>query len=274
MLQWKPARVRRCLALLATARVSGTAEPAGRRMAPRRRRRWPEYIRYSPLDQINANNVKNLKIAWIWRGDNFGSQPEYKNETTPLMVDGVLYFTAGDRRSVVAADPGTGETLWVWRIDEGARADGVRKNSRGVAYWTDGQQSRIFTVTPGYQLVALDAKTGHPIASFGKDGIVDLTKEVEKDANFNPAVGHLMNTSPPLVSGNIVVIPTSLENGRVPKSQKYPKGDIMAFDARTGKKRLGVPHHSAARRIRRRHLGKQFQCVLGTRRRMGAVLGG
>jgi quinoprotein glucose dehydrogenase len=152
------------------------------------------------------------------------------------MVDGVLYFTAGDRRSVVAADPGTGETLWVWRLDEGGRTDGVRKNSRGVAHWTDGQQSRIFTVTPGYQLVALDAKNGHPISSFGKDGVVDLLKEVEPDANLNPLVGHLMNTSPPLVSGNIVVIPTALENARVPKSMKYPKGDIMAFDARTGKK--------------------------------------
>ena len=75
-----------------------------------------------------------------------------------------------------------------------------------------------------------------PIVSFGKEGIVDLTKEVEKDANFNPAIGHLMNTSPPLVFGNIVVIPTSLENGRVPKSKKFPKADIMAFDARTGKK--------------------------------------
>jgi quinoprotein glucose dehydrogenase len=180
--------------------------------------------------------VRNLKIAWIWHSDNFGSQPEIKNETTPIMVNGVLYFTAGDRRSVVAADPGTGETLWFWRIDEGARTDNVRKNSRGVAYWSDGQQSRIFTVTPGYQLAALDARNGHPITAFGKDGVVDLTLEVEKDANFNPLVGHLMNTSPPLVFGNTIVIPTSLENARVPKSMKYPKGDIMAFDARTGKK--------------------------------------
>ena len=192
--------------------------------------------RYSPLDQINADNVRNLKIAWTWRSDNYGSQPEIKNETTPVMVDGVLYFTAGDRRSVVAADAGTGETLWIWRLDEGGRTDGVRKNSRGVAYWTDGPEARIFTVTPGYQLAALDARNGHPITSFGKNGIVDLTLEVEKDANFDPLVGHLMNTSPPLVSGNVVVIPTSLENARVPKSMKYPKGDIMAFDARTGKK--------------------------------------
>ena len=192
--------------------------------------------RYSPLDQINADNVRNLKIAWTWRSDNYGSQPEIKNETTPVMVDGVLYFTAGDRRSVVAADAGTGETLWIWRLDEGGRTDGVRKNSRGVAYWTDGREARIFTVTPGYQLAALDARNGHPITSFGKNGIVDLTLEVEKDANFDPLVGHLMNTSPPLVSGNVVVIPTALENARVPKSMKYPKGDIMAFDARTGKK--------------------------------------
>src|SRR5262249_12969556 len=119
--------------------------------------------RYSPLDQINTSNVKNLKIAWIWRGDNYGSTPEMKNETTPLMVDGILYFTAGDRRAVVAADPGSGETIWTWRPNEGSRTDGVRKNSRGVAYWTDGQQSRILTVTPGYQLVALDASTGHPV---------------------------------------------------------------------------------------------------------------
>jgi quinoprotein glucose dehydrogenase len=192
--------------------------------------------RYSPLDQINADNVKDLKIAWVWRGDNFGAALETKNETTPLMVNGRLYFTAGNRRSVVAADPATGETLWTWRFDEGARVDGVRRNSRGVSYWTDGREERILTVTPGYQLVALDARTGHPDVSFGRDGIVDLTREVEKDANFDPTIGHLMNTSPPMVFGNVVVIPTSLENARIPKSMKFPKGDIMAFDVRTGRK--------------------------------------
>ena len=150
-------------------------------------------------------NVKNLRIAWTWRGDNFGSALEIKNETTPIMVDGVLYFTAGDRRSVVAADAGTGETLWVWRLDEGARADGVRRNSRGVSYWTDGRAGRILTVTPGYQLVSLDAKTGQPdVATSEKTASSIMTKVVEKDANFNPAIGHLMNTSPPLIFGNIV----------------------------------------------------------------------
>jgi quinoprotein glucose dehydrogenase len=192
--------------------------------------------RYSAVDQINAANVGNLRIAWTWRGDNFGSGPEFKSETTPIMVGGVLYFTAGDRRAVVAADAGSGETLWVWRQDEGARADGVRRNSRGVSYWTDGRQARILVATPGYRLVSLDAKTGQPDPDFGENGIVDMTKMVEKDANFNPAIGHLMNTSPPLISGNIAIVPTSLENGRVPKSMRFPKGDIMAFDVRTGRK--------------------------------------
>jgi quinoprotein glucose dehydrogenase len=192
--------------------------------------------RYSPLDQINAQNVGSLRVAWTWRLDNFGSAPEYKSEVTPLMVGGVLYFTAGDRRAVVAADAGTGETLWTWRMDEGARAEGVRRNNRGVAYWTDGRRARILVVTPGYQLVSLDASTGQPDDAFGEEGVVDMTRTLEKDANFNPAIGHLMNTSPPLIWGNIAVVPTSLENGRVPKSMKFPKGDIMAFDVRTGKK--------------------------------------
>ena len=88
------------------------------------------------------------------------------------MVEGVCNFTAGDRRSVVAADAGTGETLWVWRQDEAARAEGVRRNSRGVSYWTDGRQARILVATPGYRLVSLDAKTGQPDADFGENGIV------------------------------------------------------------------------------------------------------
>jgi quinoprotein glucose dehydrogenase len=192
--------------------------------------------RYSPLDQITAQNVSSLRIAWTWRADNYGSAPELKSENTPIMVGGVLYFTAGDHRSVVAADAGSGETLWVWRQDEGARAEGVRRNSRGVSYWTDGRSARILLATPGYRLVSLDAKTGQPDPDFGENGIVDMTKVLEKDSNFNPAIGHLMNTSPPLISGNIAIVPTSLENGRVPKSMKFPKGDIMAFDVRTGRK--------------------------------------
>ena len=126
--------------------------------------------RYSPLDQITRDNVKNLaggldlEVRQLRR-----RRPRRSTtETTPLMVDGMLYFTAGQRRTVVAANAGTGETLWTWRPDEGARFDEApRKVHRGVAYWTDGKDERIVVVTPGFQLVALDAKTGQPVPSFG-----------------------------------------------------------------------------------------------------------
>src|SRR5688500_14275752 len=124
--------------------------------------------RYSPLDQINNETVKNLQIAWTWKFDNFGTPAQtVTTETTPIMVNGVLYFTAGQRRSVVAADAGTGETLWTWRPDEGERFDRApRKVHRGVAYWSSGADERIVVVTPGFQLVSLNAKTGAPVAGF------------------------------------------------------------------------------------------------------------
>src|SRR6202789_3387364 len=83
--------------------------------------------KYSPLDQINAANVKDLKIVWQWKAQNFGKRPDFNWEVTPLMIGGVLYFTAGTRRDVLAVDAATGETLWVYRLDEGERGTlGVR----------------------------------------------------------------------------------------------------------------------------------------------------
>lgn len=88
--------------------------------------------KYSPLDQINAANVKQLEIAWRWKADNFGPRPDYYWEVTPLMVAGVLYFTAGSRRDAVAVDGATGETLWMYRLEEGERGDrAVRTQNRG-----------------------------------------------------------------------------------------------------------------------------------------------
>src|SRR5581483_510051 len=126
---------------------------------------------------ITAANFNKLEIAWRLKTDNLGPRPEYKLEGTPLMVKGVLYATGGTRRSVVALDAKTGELKWVYALDEGRRAEvSPRKLSgRGFSYWTDGKgDERIIYVTIGYQLVELDARTGRPIASFGKNGIVDL----------------------------------------------------------------------------------------------------
>ena len=90
--------------------------------------------RYAPIDQITRDNVKDPQVAWSWKFDNFGGGA---SETTPIMANGVLYFTVGQRRNVIAVNPGTGETLWTFRPDEGERFDKApRKVGRGVAYWT------------------------------------------------------------------------------------------------------------------------------------------
>ena len=122
--------------------------------------------RYVPLDQINAANFSKLQVAWRFKTDVFGIRPDYNLQTTPLMINGVLYATVGSRRDAVAIDAATGELLWMYRIDEGKRAAAAPRllSGRGVAYWTDGRgDERIFMVTIGYQLVALDAKTGVPV---------------------------------------------------------------------------------------------------------------
>ena len=95
------------------------------------------YTHYTPLDQIDASNVRDLEIVWRWSGRNFGPNPFTRTETTPLMVDGVLYATAGITRTVVAIDPGTGETLWTWRMDESDRLRGAPRahSGRGVSDW-------------------------------------------------------------------------------------------------------------------------------------------
>jgi quinoprotein glucose dehydrogenase len=192
--------------------------------------------RYSPLDQITRDNVRTLEVAWTWKFDNYGSAAQTATtETTPLMVGGVLYFTAGQRRTVVAADAGTGETLWTWRPDEGERFDRApRKVHRGVAYWTNGQEERIVVVTPGFQLVSLNAKTGRPVQGFGQGGVVDLFKELDLDVPLDPT-GRIGNSSPPVISNDVIVVgPALTPGGRVNISNV--KGDIMGFDVRTGRK--------------------------------------
>src|SRR5881296_18752 len=112
--------------------------------------------KYSPLDQINAANFNKLEVAWRFKTDNLGTRPEYKLEGTPLMVRGVLYATAGTRRSVIALDGKTGELIWTHSYREGNRAAIAPRqlSGRGVAYWTDGKgDERIVYVTTGYRLI-------------------------------------------------------------------------------------------------------------------------
>ncbi len=191
--------------------------------------------KYSPLEQINASNVKQLEIAWRWKAENFGPRPDYNWETTPLMIGGVLYFTAGSRRDAIAVDAATGETLWMYRLDEGERgARAARTQNRGLAYWTDGKSdSRILLISPGFQLIALNAKTGVPIASFGKGGIVELTEGLDRDV-VKP--GQIGSSSPAIVIRDVVVLGAALQAGSAPASKTNVPGYIRGYDVRTGKR--------------------------------------
>src|SRR5438128_7902369 len=169
-------------AALAWIGAAGTAQtPSGAATAE-----WRSYAgdlrnhHYSPLSQITAANFNALEVAWRFKTDSLGPRPEYKLEGTPLMVNGVLYTTAGTRRAAVALDAVTGELRWMHAEHEGARAAASPRqlSGRGVAYWSDGRDERILYITTGYRLVALDARTGARIASFGTDGIVDLKQGV------------------------------------------------------------------------------------------------
>jgi glucose dehydrogenase len=196
----------------------------------------PQATAYSPASQIDRTNVSKLEIAWRWSASNFGPSPELRNITTPLMVDGVLFATAGLTRSVVAIDAASGETLWMWRPaeTEARFTNAPRKGAgRGVAYWSRGKDARIYTVTPGFHLVALDAKTGRPITTFGENGTIDLMQGLRGGpAEGLPDIG---SQSPPLVVGDVLVVGPAHLASMQPKSRANVKGDIRAFDARTGK---------------------------------------
>jgi quinoprotein glucose dehydrogenase len=196
----------------------------------------PMATKYSLLDQINKDNVKDLRIAWRWSPDNFGPARDYNWQATPIVVNGVLYVTAGSRRDVVAIDGSTGETLWMWRYDEGRRAQlapNRARSGRGLAYWTDGAgDERIIVVTAGYRLAALDAKTGHAIKGFGVNGLVDLYEGLDQEP---PKDGQIAVTSPPTIVNDVVVVGAALA-GTGPNDPRYLGGFPRGFDVRTGRK--------------------------------------
>src|SRR5438477_9598751 len=180
---------------------------------------WPTYggdlahTRYAALDQITASNFSKLEIAWRFKTDSLGPRPEYQFESTPLMVKGIVYSTAGTRRAVVALDAATGELLWVHGEHEGERGAAAPRqlSGRGLAYWTDGREERIIYVTPGYRLIALDARTGVPVATFGKNGAVDLKLDI--DQNIELVAGEIGLQSAPVVARDVVIIGAAFREG-------------------------------------------------------------
>ncbi len=193
--------------------------------------------RYSPLDQITAENFGELQLAWTLQGDSFGPRPETNFQSTPLMVDGVVYTTVGSRRAAAALDAESGELLWMHRMDEGERGEVAprRLSGRGLTYWDDGGTGRIFYVTPGYHMIAIDAATGRQIPNFGLDGIVDLKRELDQEVD--PLTGEIGLHAAPIVAGDTIIIGAAHVVGSAPVSRENVKGYVRGYDVRTGERK-------------------------------------
>jgi len=203
---------------------------------------WPYYghdaggMRYSPLTQINRDNVTQLKVAWTFHTGDVSEQGARRKrsgfETTPLLVDGALYLTTAFNR-IIALDPETGKQRWVYdpQIDlEGDYGDGLV--NRGVATWLDAARAadqpchrRIFESTQDARLVAVDAGNGAPCSDFGKDGVVSLRDVLQ----YHPGWYHM--TSPPTIIDDLVVVGSAIDdNHRVDMA----RGVVRAYDALSG----------------------------------------
>ena len=191
---------------------------------------WPIYggtlenDHYSDLAQINRSNVKQLKVAW-----SFDTQEEGGLQTSPLEIEGVLYGLTPSQK-VFAVDATTGKLFW--KFDSGVKGT---QPDRGLAYWTDGKDKRILVGVMNY-LYALDAATGAPIRSFGKNGRIDLREDLGRD----PTKQSIYLTSPGVVYKDLIIV-----GGREPETLPAPPGDIRAYDVRSGKLQWSfhtIPH--------------------------------
>jgi quinoprotein glucose dehydrogenase len=191
---------------------------------------WPVYggqvegQHYSPLTQINQNNVTQLKVQWT-----YDTGEEGIVETNPLVVGRVLYaYTPTEK--VIALDAATGKLLW--KFDSGVKA---QHWARGVSYWTDGKENRIFAGVMNY-LYALDPQTGKPISSFGEGGRVDLRKNLRGDYSAH----YISMDTPGLIYKDLIIV-----GGEMPETLPAAPGDIRAYDVRTGELRWSfhtIPH--------------------------------
>ncbi|MDT8370070.1 MAG: PQQ-binding-like beta-propeller repeat protein [Longimicrobiales bacterium] len=196
--------------------------------------------RYSPADQIDAENVADLEVAWRWWGANYGPTPDFIYRSTPLKIGDKLFTVAGQRRAVIAIDAATGEQLWMWRMRDNPRwAASTRQNyGKGVAYAEVEGRGTVFVITPGSYLVALDAETGLPAPYFGINGIVDLhlglgDYPVDADRGVLDS-GDITSSSPPIVVNGVIVVGNSHDRGYYPERKENVPGHVRGYDVRTG----------------------------------------
>ena len=216
-----------CLLVFMGAEVF--AQPPGN--AKGKTQDWPYYggpgqTRYSPLKQITRENVNQLQVAWTF---DTGEASGYATETQPIVVNGIFYGITPTHK-VIALDPATGKQLWTFNSGVPGRGP-----NRGLTYWTDGKDQRIFLGSGSY-LYAIDARSGKAAASFGNAGRVDLREGLGRD----PEKLSLSMATPGVVYKDLLIV-----GGRMGETRGSPPGDIRAFDVRTGKIRWSfhtIPH--------------------------------
>ena len=192
---------------------------------------WPHWganianTKYSALNQINRDNVKNLRVAWRWKADNFGPRPQNNLEATPLMVGGVLYTTVGPRPSVAAIDGATGETLWTYRLDEGPRGDMAPRSVLTRRRVLDRRQAAARH--PHH------SRLSHGVAR-REDRIAGSHRSVATASSIfyedfdqpTPKDGTISSTSPAVVVNNVIVVGAALQAGTAPRSKENTKGYV------------------------------------------------
>ncbi|MXX05619.1 MAG: PQQ-binding-like beta-propeller repeat protein [Gammaproteobacteria bacterium] len=204
------------------------------------------HTRYTPADEITAENFGELEVVWEWDGASFDA---VSGRSTPSLIDGILYTVAGNKRFVVAIDPKTGDTIWTYREPVTPRAEySMRADyGKGVAYSEVDGRGVIYIVSPGFFLTALDAKTGHPLEGFGNPvpiegfpdtGVVDLLADLGHPYDPYEGIpletGYITASSPPIVVNDTVVIGNSAEQGYLQARIENVPGDILAYDKTTG----------------------------------------
>ena len=219
--------------------------------------------RYSALDQINAANFNNLKIAWEWNGSDVPSGMELGEINArglPIYVDGMLFTVSGSRRTVLSLDPATGKTIWAFQEPLTPRHEySMRSNhGKGVVYTKINGKGVVIVVTPAFFLHVLDAKTGKPlegwgqavpVAGFPKSGSIDLLKDVigdwpvwnQAELKYDAAkglpleLGYITSSSPAIVVNDVLVVGNSAEQGYHQTRVENVPGDILGYDLKTGK---------------------------------------